>query len=174
MIKRFLYQIYFYFINGIKKFDYIFFIIEIKKYNMTDDNIQLKKELKLLLKKKDLNTKFPLKYADLLACWVGKEHLIVNSNRDYVKVKHFGECPTLIMENLREAGDNEISKMPYFQLLDKCRKNNAMKQKQKFNMPSMEGGGDDTLENLLKGAANQKMDDRYLKCPGDVFSLKLG
>lgn len=144
---------------------------------MTEGNTQLKKELKLLFENKDLNTKFPLKYVDLLSSWVGKDNLIVNSNSDYVKVKHFGECPTLIMENLRDTGEDEILEMPYFQVLDERRKNNATKQKKKFNMPAMKGGGNNTLENLLKEATNQKMDDRLylqqtnLKCPGDDFSF---
>jgi len=134
---------------------------------MTDENTKLKKDLKLLLNKKNLNTKFPIKYVDLLASLVGKDNIIVNSSSGYAKMKHCGDYPTAIIKKLREAGENEISEMPFFQALDKHRKNEGAKQKQKFNMSSMKGGGD-TLEDLLKGATNQKMDDRllYLQCPG--------
>tara|TARA_B100001093_G_scaffold497948_1_gene545455 strand:- start:516 stop:938 length:423 start_codon:yes stop_codon:yes gene_type:complete len=134
---------------------------------MTDENTKLKKDLKLLLNKKNLNARFPLEYVDLLSSLVGKDNIIVNSSKGYAKMKHCGDYPTAIIKNLREAGENEISEMPYFQALDKHRKNKGTRQKQKFNTSSMEGGGN-TLEELLKDATSQKSDDSlyYLEVPG--------
>lgn len=132
---------------------------------MTDKNTKLRDELKYYLQNEDLNTKIPEKYADLMEDIVGKGN-ITNPRQGCFKLKHFGESLELILERLRDSEDDLLNE-PYFLSLDKCRKKNAEKQKKKINRYAMEGGGDDTLEDLLKEATKQQMNDRfYLEVPG--------
>ena len=138
---------------------------------MTTEKHNLEKELETILDSRNLNVKIPIKYQRILSDAVGKDNIIVNEKSGYIKVKHFGESPNSIIGKLSDTG-SYLSETPFIKELNKHRKKNAIKQKNLFKKNEMEGGGNETLESLLKQAQNQKMDDRlYLKCPGDNFSL---